>query len=274
MTPEETQKWLSGFDNPNTEQQIKLLTLNAEFMGDTTNLKTKWSNFIKKHNNLINELFKQVMKLQNKFLTDKILPSETELAELKSLGKSQEELFNNIKFNQDLFSLCRKYKLYPIKFWQYSLTFFLVINDFSPPNYWPGLGLKDYSSAKEMIKLPRDLNFDLLINVNKETKEPELFIHIFERTIIEDIKSHWKVIMAYQAKLKQVKKPGKRPYPQKALNQYEALVQLDKTNLSDWEKQERIYGEIPGTDFGPKEIKRRNNIENLRYRHKKENKII
>jgi len=272
MTPDEIQKWLLECENPETEQRIQVLKMNPTFLQDATSLRARWTNFIKQHKILIERILKLVFKIQNKLYLDSTKhykPSKKDINKLSLLGKQHQELFRNTEFNKDIFTLSKKYKLYPIKSWQYPLIFFIITNDFYPPNYWPGLGLLDYSSSQEMIQLPRDMNFDLRIENDNRTKEPELLIHVYENTSLQDLKKHWKIINIYKNKLKQLKKTGKRYYPRKNLATEKQLAELDKTNLSDWEKQEKIYGEIPSADFGKEERKRRARIETIRHRSKK-----
>jgi len=280
MTPEETkkiEKWFSEFENPKTKQKIELLKSNKKFLSDIGILRNKWNDFLKKYRISINNIEKTVFKAMQKKSLKKEPTPKINKAELKNLSNWAKiingELFENIKLGKDIFNLCQKYKLYPIDLWQYSLLFFILTNNFEQPNIWAGLKLSGILSAKELLLLPKNMNFDIETRKNKKTKEEELFVHIFESTSWRDLKKYWKVINYLQKKLKKDKCIGKRYYPRKNSEIEKQLRELDKTNLSDWEKQEKIYeeisGKITGTNFGKEENKRRRRIETIRHRQKK-----
>jgi len=268
----EIEKWLSEWNLPKTDQKIEDLKINPNFLRNITILRKKWANFINKHKAFIDKILKLTIKNQNKSHLNKTKHyklSKKDLNKLSLIGKQHQWLFKNAEFNKDIFACAKKYKLYPIKNWQYPLTFFTVTNNFDPPNYWPSLELQAYSSMQEMIQLPRNMNFNLQIKDNEETNESELWIHLYENTTLQELKKHWKVINNYQDKLKRIKNTGKRYYPRKNMKKEKQSIELDKTNLSDWEKQEKIYGEIKSSDFGPEEKKRKTRLKVMRYRYKK-----
>jgi len=272
----EIEKWLLESENPKTKQKIQLLINNEKFLNDVGILKKKWNDFLKDYvisTEKIEEALDKIMqKVYQAHLKQRPTPKLTkqEQKNLSIWGKIfKEDLLTNTKFNKDIFNLCQKYKLYPIDLWKYPLFFYILTGDFEQPNIWAGLKSLGMLSIKELIELPKNMNFDVEIRENKKTKEQELFVHIFESTSWRDLKKYWKVINDLQERLKKEKGIGKRYYPRKNLVTERQLTELDKTNLSDWEKQEKIYGEISSADFGKEERKRRARIEVIRHRSKK-----
>jgi len=269
----EMEKWLKGCENLKTEQTIQLLRNDENFLHDIYALKKKQKDSIKEASESIKELENIFDKTLEKALLKKEYPAKMAKGEKKKLPNLvkvfESDLFTGKKFDKNIVGLCRKYKLYPIDFWYYSLVFYILTDDFMQPNLWAGRKLENKISFEEFLKLPKNMNFDFEIRLNKQTKEQELFIKIFESTSLSDLKKNWKIINALQKWLKEEKGIDKRYYPKKNLGVEKTLSELDKTNLSDWEKQEKIYGEIPGIDFGKEEKKRRGRIETIRNRQKK-----
>jgi len=269
------QGWLSESKNPKTEQIIRLLKINKKFLKDTAVLRKKWCSFIKKYKTPINKMVTGLFETAYQGYLNKKKPSSLSKEIKKNLVRFEKlikkDLFSNTKFNQDILDLCRKYKLYPISLWYYGVTLFIIPNNFFPLNQWGGMELVEYSSSEEISQIPKDMNFDLKIRKNKNTKEPELSIQVYETTSLGDIKKYWHTVKRYQNKLKKVKKMDKRYYPKKDLEIAEKLFILDKTkSRSDWEKHDAIYGEPTSSSKkdGKKETKKTKNLKRIRYRYK------
>ena len=267
------EKWLSECENPKTKQKIQLLRNDENFLHDINALKKKQKDSIKEASESIKKLENIFDKALERAFLKKEYPAKMTKVEKKKLPNLvkvfQSDFFTGKKFNKDIVSLCRKYKLYPIDFWYYSLVFYILTDDFMQPNLWAGRRLENKISFEEFLKLPKNMNFDFEIRLNKQTKEQELFIKIFESTSLHDLKKNWKIINALQKWLKKEKGIGKRYYPRKNVKKEKQSIELDKTNLSDWEKQEKIYGEIKSSDFGPEEKKRKTRLKVMRHRYKK-----
>ena len=269
------QGWLSETKNPKIEQTIRLLKINKKFLNDIAILQKKWSSLITKHKEPIDKFTIELIKMAIRgFSNNKekpFNPNEEEKKNLLNFGKSAEQnLFTNTKFNQDVLSLCKQHKLYPISLWRYKIIIFIVTNGFSFSNKLAGKGLAKYSSSKEVGQIPEDMNFNLKIEKNKGTKELELFIQVYETTSLRDIKKYWHTVKYYQDKLKKNKKTNKRYSPKKSLETAEKLFELDKTTKSDWEKHDIIYGEPTSSSKknGEKETRRTKNLRRIRYRYK------
>ncbi len=277
MTDKKMQGWLSEAKNPKIEQTIRLLKINKEFLKDVAVLRKKWPSFIEKHKTAIDKIIIELIKMAYQGFLKKEKPSDVvEKAKKKNLFRSEEptkeNLFTaNTKFNQDILDLCEKYKLYPISLWRYRVAIFIVTNDFSISNKLAGMDLAKYLSPEEISQIPEDMNFSLKIEKNKDTKELELFIQVYETTSLRDLKKYWHMVKHSQDKLKKAKKIDKRYYPKKGLETAEKLFTLDKTkSKSDWEKHDAIYGEPTSSSKkdGEKETKKTKNLKRIRYRYK------
>ena len=208
----EIEKWLLESENPKTKQKIQLLINNEKFLSDVDILKKKWNDLLKDYvasMEKTEEILDKIMqRAYQAHLKQKPAPKLTkqEQENLSRWGKIfKEDLFANTKLNKDIFNLCQKYKLYPIDLWKYPLFFYILTGDFEQPNIWAGVKLSKILSLKELIQLPKNMNFDLEIRKNKKTKEQELFVQIFESTSWRDLKKHWKVINDLQKELKKKK---------------------------------------------------------------------
>ena len=285
----EIEKWLLECENPKTKQKIQLLINNEKFLSDIDILKKKWNDFLKDYVVSTEKIKKTLDKIMQKVYqahleqrpTPKLTKQEQE--NLSIWGKIfKEDLFTNAKFNKDIFNLCQKYKLYPIDLWKYPLFFYILTGDFEEPNIWAGLKSLGVLSIKELIELPKNMNFDIETRKNKKTKEQELFIQIFESTSWRDLKKHWKVINNLQKRLKKEKGIDKRYYPKKNLEIEKQLTELDKSKYkkyyeptsgewiklktTDQRKAFEIYNDNLSDDGD--EQKAKNKIKQIRHRHK------
>ena len=288
MTDKKMQGWLSEAKDPKIEQTIRLLKINKKFLKDIDVLRKKWSSFIIEHRAPIDKFAIELVKMALRgFLNKKekpFNPNEEEKKNLSDFGKlAEQNLFTNAKLNQDVLNLCKQHKLYPISLWRDKIIIFIVTNDFSFSNKLAGKGLAEYSSSEEISQIPEDMNFSPKIEKNKDTKEQELFIQIYETTSLQDIKKYWHTVKHYQDKLKKAKKIGKRYYPKKSLETAEKLFPLDKTTksekyyeptldkwinekITDQKKALAIYGN--NLSNKKEEQKAKNTIKQIRHRYK------
>jgi len=286
----EIEKWLLKCENPKTKQKIQLLISNEKFLDDIDILKKKWNDFLKDYVisiEKIEEILDKIMqKVYQAHVGQRPPPKLTkqELENLSIWGKIfKEDLFINTKFNKDIFNLCQKYKLYPIDLWKYPLFFYILTGNFEQPNIWAGLKLLGILSTRELIDLPKNMNFDLEVRKNKKTKEQELFVQIFESTSWRDLKKHWKIINDLQKELKKEKGIDKRYYPKKNLEIEKKIIKLDKSKykkyyeptsnewinqkITDQKKAFEIYDDSLFDEED--EQKAKNRIKQIRHRHKK-----
>jgi len=263
--------WLFEWSNPKIKQQIKLLLGREDFLNEVNLLRKKWKPLISKRDDLQRIFDKENKKLLKKYKT--YFPSslsKEEKGRIFTPLHKQFEILEDDEFNKDIIRLCKRYKIYPIGIWRHTLLFFIVEKSLIPPYLGFGNGIFYGDGSLDIHKQkPYDLNFAIEIRENKETKELELFIQIFDNTSLGDVKKYWKVIELYRDRLKAMKGIKKRYYPLKNLSVAQKLAELDKIEKSDWVKQEKIYGEIGDLDFGKKEKKRKNKIKQIRYQYKK-----
>ena len=149
---------------------------------------------------------------------------------------------------------------------------YIATGHFYSPHSWFGVGLANHTAIKDLedvLNLPRDLNFGIKIENNKVTKEPELFVQIFENTSLRDLENNWHIVAKQQKKLKEQKGIGKKFYPLKNLDKAKRIKELREQGKSDWEIQEEIYGEAGDLDFGKVENKRKGLVKQIRNFYKK-----
>jgi len=270
--------------NPKIKQKIELLKLNKRFLKDVDILRKKWADLIDKYHFLGKEWVGRVIKLQDKYKIQKPteffnLITEKEKNGLWSLKQQELNVLKNDKLERDFIELAEKYKLYPTNLWKFLMEFYVIDYWFLPFVKFLGLETEPYSSYENFLHLPNNLNFAIKIKNNKETKEPELFIQVFEDTSSEDIKKNWKVIKECQNKLREIKGIKKRYYPLKNLEIARKLAELDKKDyfdnvlvedkkvkVNDITKAEEIYGELPLNK--KKEQRAKNKIKQIRHQYK------
>ncbi len=273
MKQEEIENLLLETSNPKIRQKIELLRINKEFQKRAKSLRKKWINLVKDFNYCLGKIknlpsIKKSIKLvDGEFKIPP--PSKEEKAVAKSLEEKIKKVFLNSDFEKDIINLAKKSKLYPLEYWRYAVMLYILDKHFFSPAYFLKIGLEKRFPKKEISNIPKDLNFAIKIEKNKKTKEPELFVQIFENTILRDLKKNWKLITECQKKLKEIKKIEKRYYPDRNLEIEKKLVKLDSKKRSDWEMQEEIYGPVEDLDFGKIENKRKDNLRKIRQRLKK-----
>lgn len=273
MKKEEIENLFLEGVSPKISKKIQLLRINKNFLRDVNILREKWTGLIDEYNLGFKKITEKLSKIWRKYkvkgspLSHPLTKKEKD--KFSFLARQTYEVLKNKDFNKDATSLAKKHTLYPTNLWRHPLILFIVTKKFFPVSYWLKIGLENHFPTKEIIAPLEDLNFAIEIRNNKETNEPELFIQIFENTILRDLKKNWKLITKCQKKLKKLKGIKKRDYILKNLKIAKKLNELDKKEKSDWIKQEKIYGEIKGLDFGKEEKKRKNRIKQIRHRYKK-----
>lgn len=275
MKDEEIENLLLKTNNSKIREKIEFLRINEKFQKKARVLRKKWTPLIKEYNYYLkkirNLIFRKLIKSILRKL--KILsPSQKEKDVAKPFGGKIEKIVLNTKFQKDIINLTKESKLYPLEYWKGTIMLYILTKHFFSPTYFMKLGLAKNIPKKEIANIPKDLNFAIKIEKNKKTKEAELFVQIFENTILRDLKKNWKLIAERQEELRKRKGVEKRFYPHKNLEIEKKLVKLDSKKMSDWEKQEEIYGVAKGLDFGKIENKRKNRLKKIRQRLKKKMK--
>jgi len=271
--------------SPKIKQKMELLELNPEFLKDVSNLQRKYKKTAQEYNIYLKKIWLKYDKIManagiwNKIKTGSFKP--TNCANLitpkdkkifKSLATKAYKPLRSKEFNKDILNLCKKHKLYPNNLWRYPLQLFIATRHFVPPTNWFTTGLAKYFTKEEkrnILRLPSDLNFSIKIEANKETKEPELFVQIFENTSLRDLEKNWQTVFEQQKKLKEIKDTKKRFYPLFNLGKAKKIQELRKKGKSDWEIQEEIFGENSNLNFGKIENKRKDAIKRIRSFYKK-----
>jgi len=269
---EEIENSLFERSNRKIRKKMEDLRTDEKFQKKVIDLREKWAPLIKEFNYYLE-------KLKNSQSTEKLIESIAK--KLKNPSSSQEEkdvvdpfikkmeeIISNSDFEKDIINLTKENKLYPLEHWWSVIRTYVLTNNFYPPDSSFKVGLMEYFSKEEIFNIPNNLNFAIKIEKNKRTKEPELFIQIFENTTLRDLKKNWQLIMKCQKELRGEKGTEKRDYPHKNLEIEKKLIELDSKKMSDWEKQQEIYGEAKGLDFGKIENKRKNRLKKIRQRSK------
>jgi len=258
--------------NSKITDKIGFLRTNKEFQKDVRVLRKKWVLLIKEYNYYLE-------RINNMSVIEKLIKSIGEEVEMplssqkekniaEFFGKKIEKIISNSDFEKDIINLTKKNKLYPIEHWGSAVKIYVLTNYFSPPSYSFKIGLVKNFPKKEIFDIPKNLNFSIKMEKNKKTKELELFVQIFENTILRDLKNNWRLIMKCQEKLIKKKEIKKRYHSHKNLKIEKKLLKLDSKKMSDSEKQEKIWGEVGSLNFGEIEKKRKNRLKKIRQRYK------
>ncbi|MDD5146055.1 MAG: hypothetical protein PHF44_04410 [Candidatus Pacebacteria bacterium] len=298
----EIEQWFRRDISPKIKQKMELLELNKGFLKNISNLKKKHKKLVREYNLYLKKIWFKLDKIwANTGIWNKIKTGNFKLADCANLiTPKDKKIFNSLEikaykpfedkeFNKDAIGLCKKYKLYPANLWRHSLILYIATGHFTPLSYWLKTGLDKFMTKEEkknILKLPPKLNFAVKIETNKETKEPELFVQIFENTSLRDLDKNWQIVFEQQKKLKELKNIKKRFYPFKNLSIMEKLIKIDKKKkeiyyepvsgksikikMTDINKALKIYPNIP---FNRKEeLKAGNRLKQIRHQYKK--KII
>ncbi|MGD0576486.1 MAG: hypothetical protein ABSA74_00210 [Candidatus Staskawiczbacteria bacterium] len=274
--------------SPKILQKIEILESTPSFLKDASVLKEKYPALVAEYNDNLQKIWQRYDEmLANAGIWDKIKSGEItpkNPADISTLltPKDLEEIgflmikaykpFEDKNFSKDEIDLCKKYDCFPIDYWKQVIQIFVATGHFFSPTPFFAVGLASHTALKDMddiLKLPKDLNFGIKIEDNKETKEPELFVQIFENTSLRDLENNWHIVAKQQKKLKEKKGVDKKFYPLKNLDKAKRIEELRKQGKSDWEIQEEIYGEVGDVDFGKIENKRKGWIKQIRNFYKK-----
>lgn len=285
--------------SPKIRQKVELLRMNSNFQKKVEHLRKKWSRFIKEFNYCIEKIgdlipIESIVKFdkkngENRANISPIPPptqEDKDVVKKLGLGEKIQKIILDSKFDQDMIGLAKEEKLYPLEYWKESVKTYVLMGIMSPITYSLKIGLASYFPKNEIFKVPPDLNFAIKIIENKKTKEPELFIHIFENTVLRDIEKNWGLISECREKLQEFKKINeteKRFYPLKNLpvakelrnkdrkkyHIYHDIVsgELEKIKMTDKSKALEIYNNIPFSKEA--ELKAANKIKQIRYQFKK-----
>ncbi len=131
------------------------------------------------------------------------------------------------------------------------------------------------NSQKQITKSePIKNNFDILLSINKTTKERELLLQIFKNTRRDDIANNWKLVNQQQIK-------GKKFHPLKNIEIAEKILTREKKEINDYDPDADETKKIKETDcsiadelFGDdinlvNEKKFVNRIKQIRHQFKK-----
>jgi hypothetical protein len=196
--------------NKKIQQEADLLTIDESFIKDINALRKKYLISIKENKKELSVLEKETEKKLSKLTKkkkDKLSALTSEFIEKKmdifsSFVISKIILaVKNENFQKELIILCKKYKTFPMEYWQYFVLTFVLFDQFIPMDNLFLLKLKNYISPKEIIFRPDNLNFGLSIVKNKDNNKDKLFIQIFESTSSKDIRENWQTIINYAKKL-------------------------------------------------------------------------
>ncbi|MDP3948615.1 MAG: hypothetical protein Q8Q17_01550, partial [bacterium] len=242
-------------------QKIRLLLANPTFQKDVNDIKKRFSTAIEQVSNARQKLDLAITNSEEKrlkILADSWLKKHLEVVRTPALHK---------KIN----GILTKYALSPKESWMGALSNFLLYGG----SMIPLSGINQtitFPTPKEesdfeshMVNSLVGQNFGMVIE--KERKETMLFVRIYDDTSLEDIKKGWKLID--EARRKVLSK--KRFYPLKNLELAEKINKVDIKNpgMTDWEKQQEIFGEVSAQNWGEIETQRRRKVKQTRSRYKK-----
>ena len=274
--------------SPKIRQKIEVLEARPDFLDDiakmrekhadpirifNTNLQKNWQKFDEMVANagIWNKIRKGEFTPKNPADISTLLTPKN-LEGFGALDLAAYEPLKDKNFCKDAIELCQKYECLPISYWKQPIQIYIATGHLYSPHSWFGVGLANHTAIKDLedvLKLPRDLNFGIKIENNKETKEPELFVQIFENTSLRDLENNWHIVAKQQKKLKEQKGIEKKFYPLKNLDKAKKIKELRKQGKSDWEIQEEIYGDVGDLDFAKIENKRKGLIKQIRNFYKK-----
>jgi len=281
ISDKQIEQWFRQNISPKIKQKMELLELNKDFLKDISGLKKKHKKLVQEYKNYLKKIYRILDKKENLKLSDF---TQKEKKTITSLAKKAYKPLENKELNKDTIGLSKKYKLYPANLWRHSLILYIATGHFTPLSYWLKTGLDKFMTKEEkknIFKLPPNLNFAVKIELNKETKEPELFMQIFENTCLRDLEKNWQVVLEQQKKLKELKNIKKRFYPFKNLPIAKKLIETDKKKqaiyyepvsgkpikITDIDKALEIYPDIPLSKR--EELKAGNRLKQIRHQYKK-----
>lgn len=245
-------------------QQIKLLSSNKKFEEAILELRQQLRN-------IREEYQKNLFEFAHFLGTDVLMMNDaTRQNYLRTLyERKQSEVINirgNKKLSTEAVKIAKMFKLYPAEEWSWIIEELILANDFDIP--------KILIQTNPWFKKASEYGFGAFYNcypsikINHITKEKELVLKIYPDTSLGDIKKSWNYVKKLQGILKKELKV-KQWYPLKNLDKWKLLAQLDGKPGSDYEKQEKLFGEVNDVNFGPIENRRRNQTKQIRHQYKK-----
>jgi len=243
------------------KQQIELLSPNKEFEQAILRLRKEFRSTRSDHQKSISALVRLLG-------TDVIMMSSADQEDyLSRLYDRKETPTISTQQSKELAAaavqIAKSFKLHPTQEWSWIIEELALANDFDIPRV--------LIRANPWFKKASKYGFGVLSNcyptltINPATKEKEILLRIYADTSLGDVKESWNYVKRLQATLKKEHRI-KQWYPLKNIKVAQKLMELDKTNLSDGEKQEMLFGEHGGTDFGEVEKKRSNRMRQIRYK--------
>lgn len=271
--------------NKKIVKSLKILDANARFLSELRVLQIKWR-ATKKTGDILMEKFNDTLdkachkKMEkggvknmdelpdsNSFIQDIVKNNPIVSKQLEDAMRSNALI--NKGFNADIISLVKKYDLLPRYFWS-RLIEQIVLEELKFPSEI--LTAKNPIVEKELedagfIKIE---NCEIFLEKNTTINEDEIFIKIFPYTSLGDIRKSWKAISKLQKSIRKTLNI-KSFYPLDNLDIAKKIKKLDREKISDWEKAEKIWGEITGISkaSGAREIRRKNRLKQIRYQYKK-----
>ena len=203
------------------------------------------------------ELNKEIELLRKKFSS--LIKKRHELEVVMGTGEANEEIsaafqeWASIRtskvVNRSIGTLLKKYRLTPEDLWDEGLFSLIFDGQFQIGNYFLGD------------------NFLVFVDVEKNYK-PQVYVQIFENTSINDLRRGWTKIIE---KIRDQAIGKKRYYPLEGLKDMQQLQKIDNDypRATDYEKQEKLFGEASGENWGAIEKNRKKKLKNLRYQARK-----
>ncbi len=243
--------------NKKIGQKMRLLLANPNFRQDIVSVRKKFKEL---HIGAM-EVDKEISAYREKYPRKRVEEAKEVWPIIINHHRAKDK---NPDIRPTILSIVKKYELKPIKYWEQqidSLVFHHIFS-FAQANAQLehlGIGAHDFIDPRENLD---SQNFTIWTD-----DKMGLSLQIFNDTSLDDIKKGWKFI----ERARTFYFGRARFYPLKNINIAGKLFALDTNTdkLSDWEKQEKIFGEIRGTNFGPIEKKRRKKIQNTRSRYRK-----
>ena len=242
--------------DPKFKQKIEKLSLRIDFVNEIETLKIKSKILIDEHSKYRNLMVKNASKCyKNGAMNEECL----KINHVADFSRKATEILLDRTLCENTINLAKKFKLYPSEEWSniiISLIFFST-----------GTSFLNATMYNDPFLLHKTKNCVVSKRKNDLTNEEELFIKIYPDTSLDDIKESWKVIMIHQVLLRK-QFNSKRFYPFKNLETAKKIKELDTKKMSDWERQEEVYGRSDGPNWGKEEVKKKARVRQIRHRSK------
>lgn len=260
-------------------QEIELLLINPQFQKDVAELRKKFAATTipySYHAGTLRSQIKELEALTGKHWFSLTNPEKKKFPLYFSCesgaafwtfaisGLLRKEKVKLEKFRKAAVALTRRHHLIPERAWSFCIVNYLLNDVLIPPSFW----FLDASLPDNKFDL---VNSNFGIAIKPDAGEYTIALQIREDTSLHDIRRGWKSVDT----LKKLVYGKKRFYPlsPQSLRLTASVIQQDieSPDESDWEKQERIFGVVTGTNFGKIETKRRQQVK--RVRHKAKNRF-